>query len=100
MKNTLILVAALAAVRPGEVLAVGGSNWVGPPPSNGSLGGDWNTATNWSPAVVPNSIGAAATIGTTAATTGREFTFSSNITIGSLSIVDPANSDNEFGQPG
>jgi autotransporter-associated beta strand protein len=64
--------------------------WVGPTPADSSLGGDWNTATNWNPQSVPNAIGATATIPGTPSTgaSTRNFPWSAPTTVGTLLLND------------
>jgi len=52
--------------------------------------GSWNKAANWSPATIPNGIGASATLGGVI-TANRSITLGANVTVGSL-VLDNANS--------
>src|SRR5215208_4983145 len=85
---------AAAMLLLGATISARAETWVGPAPSNGSLGGVWNTASNWSPASVPNAAGASASFNSTNVTVNRAYTFSADVTIGSLSILNNSTTTN------
>jgi autotransporter-associated beta strand protein len=88
--------AATVAVLLSSTHSARAATWIGPPPSNGSLGGDWNTASNWDTNSVPNSAGASASFNGTNVTANRAYTFSANVTIGSLSISNNSAATNTY----
>ncbi len=79
---------ATALVLSGSSVALAQTNatWSGP-----ITGGDWNTAANWTPANVPDSVGEAATLaslGPQAATVNRIITLSAPISLSGLNLQD------------
>src|SRR6478672_8128344 len=92
MKRFSILAALAAAVLLSFTTFARAETW-----ALNSGSGDWNTAANWSPASVPNAVGASAIFNDATATGNRTATLGADTTVGSISFSNNSARTNTIG---